>query len=177
MWLRIETSILCNRSFAAGNSSRAKHKLGQNKQKDHITENCNFLCLCSFNESLALQHGDFVPGEWIASCKGPMCPDPDWRFRKTIIFQIQPIHTSISLMQIWNDLQLDVGFLLVQDGVVVVSEMRPRIHTDVSNPPYFLYSDPWIKLIPWRVTGWDWPRQIKSSELFSAGRCSFNPNP
>ena len=54
---------LCNRSFAAGNSSRAKHKLGQNKQKDHITENCNFLCLCSFNESLALQHGGFVPGE------------------------------------------------------------------------------------------------------------------
>ena len=82
MWLRIETSILCNRSFAAGNSSRAKHKLGQNKQKDHITENCNFLCLCSFNESLALQHGGFVPGEWIASCKGPRCADPDWRFSK-----------------------------------------------------------------------------------------------
>ena len=80
-------------------------------------------------------------------------------------------------MQILNDLQQDVGFLLVQDGVVMVSEMRSQIRTDVSNPSYFLYSEPWIKPIPWRVTARDWPRQIKSSELFSAGRCSFNPNP
>ena len=74
--------ILCsktlNRLFAASHSRgtnppfwRAKVALGQDKQKTYyIILNGNFLCLSCPSATFALQHGGFVPREWL----GPIRP-------------------------------------------------------------------------------------------------------
>ena len=63
-----------NRSFAAshprGTKSprwRAKVALGQDKQKTYFIGNGNFLCLSCPSATFALQHGSFVPREWLAA--------------------------------------------------------------------------------------------------------------
>ena len=63
-----------NRPFAASHSCgtktqhwRAKVALGQDKQKTYIILNGNFLCLSCPSATFALQHGGFVPGEWLAA--------------------------------------------------------------------------------------------------------------
>ena len=63
-----------NRPFAASHSRgkkpprwRAKVALGQDKQKTYIILNGNFLCLSCPSVTFALQHGGFVPREWLAA--------------------------------------------------------------------------------------------------------------
>ena len=63
-----------NRPFAASHSRgtkprrwRAKVALGQDKQKTYIILNGNFLCLSCPSATFALQHGGFVPREWLAA--------------------------------------------------------------------------------------------------------------
>ena len=46
---------------------RAKVALGQDKQKTYIILNGNFLCLSCPGATFALQHGGFVPREWLAA--------------------------------------------------------------------------------------------------------------
>ena len=65
--------VLNNRPFAASHSRGtkpprwgAKIALGQDKQKTYITWNGNFLCLPSPSATFSLQHGGFVPREWLA---------------------------------------------------------------------------------------------------------------
>ena len=41
--------------------------LGQDKQKAHIILNGNFLCLSSPSATFALQHGGYVPREWLTA--------------------------------------------------------------------------------------------------------------
>ena len=71
--------ILCsetlNRLFATSHSRgtkpprwRAKVALGQDKQKtNYIILDGNFLCLSCPSATFALQHGGFVPREWLAA--------------------------------------------------------------------------------------------------------------
>ena len=66
--------LLANRFFAASNSRgtkppcwRAKVALGQDKQKEHIILNGNFLCLSCPSAPFALKHGGFVPRKWLAA--------------------------------------------------------------------------------------------------------------
>ena len=61
-----------NRPFAVSHSRgtkpprwRTKVVLGQNKQKTYIILNGNFLCLSCPSATFALQHGGFVPPEWL----------------------------------------------------------------------------------------------------------------
>ena len=63
-----------NRPFAATHLRstkpphwRVKVALGQGKQKIYITWNGNFLSLSCPSATFALQHGGFVPREWIAA--------------------------------------------------------------------------------------------------------------
>ena len=46
---------------------RAKVALGQDKQKTYIILDGNFLCLSCPSATFALQHGGFVPREWLAA--------------------------------------------------------------------------------------------------------------
>ena len=46
---------------------RAKVAVGQDKQKTYIIWNGNFLCLSCPSATFALQHGSFVPREWLAA--------------------------------------------------------------------------------------------------------------
>ena len=69
-----------NRPFAANHSCgtkpprwKAKVALGQDKQKTYIIWNGNFLCLSCPSATFALQHGGFVPREWLAA-KGLLSP-------------------------------------------------------------------------------------------------------
>ena len=76
-WKTIPSIIipsLPNRPFAASHSRgtkllcwRAKVTLGQDKQKTYIIWNGNFLCLSCPSATFALQHGNFVPREWLAA--------------------------------------------------------------------------------------------------------------
>ena len=63
-----------NRPFAASHSRgtkppcwRAKVALGQDKQKTYPILNSNFLCLSCPRATFSLQHGSFVPREWLAT--------------------------------------------------------------------------------------------------------------
>ena len=63
-----------NRPFTASHSRgtkpprlRAKVTLGQDKQKIYIIWSGNFICLSCSSASFALQHGGFVPREWLAA--------------------------------------------------------------------------------------------------------------
>ena len=63
-----------NRPFTASHSRgtkpprlRAKVTLGQDKQKIYIIWHGNFICLSCPSASFALQHGGFVPREWLAA--------------------------------------------------------------------------------------------------------------
>ena len=71
-------SCALNRPFAASSSRgtkpprwRAKVALGQDKQKtytgEYIIVNGNFLCLSCPSATFSLQHGGFVPREWLAA--------------------------------------------------------------------------------------------------------------
>ena len=69
-----QTRAANNRPFAASHSRgtkpprwRAKVALGQDKQKTYIILNGNFLCLSCPSATFALQHGGFVPREWLAA--------------------------------------------------------------------------------------------------------------
>ena len=73
-WLIDQYQSIKNRPFAASHSSgtklpcwRAKLTLGQDKQKTYIIWNGNFLCLSCPNATFALQHGGFLPREWLAA--------------------------------------------------------------------------------------------------------------
>ena len=62
------------RPFAASHSRgtkppwwRTKVALGQDKQKAYIILNDSFLCLSCPSANFALQHGGFVPREWLAA--------------------------------------------------------------------------------------------------------------
>ena len=66
--------FLTNRPFAASHSRgakpprwRAKVALGQDKQKTYMILNGHFLCLSCPSATFALQHGGFVPREWLAA--------------------------------------------------------------------------------------------------------------
>ena len=66
-------SHLGDRLFAASHSrgtkprcSRTKVALGQDQQKTHVILDDNFLCLSCPSATFALQHGGFVPREWLA---------------------------------------------------------------------------------------------------------------
>ena len=66
-------SHLGDRLFAASHSrgtkprcSRTKVVLGQDQQKTHVILDDNFLCLSCPSATFALQHGGFVPREWLA---------------------------------------------------------------------------------------------------------------
>ena len=70
----VESFFKHNRPFAASHSRgtkpprwRAKVALGQDKQKTYIILNGNCLCLSSPSATFALQHGGFVPREWLAA--------------------------------------------------------------------------------------------------------------
>ena len=47
--------------------NRQKVALGQDKQKAYIILNGNFIGLSCPNATYALQHGGFVPREWLAA--------------------------------------------------------------------------------------------------------------
>ena len=46
---------------------RAEVALRQDKQKEHIILNGNFLCLSCPSATFALQHEGFVPRKWLAA--------------------------------------------------------------------------------------------------------------
>ena len=78
IFLKLNPEVPSNRPFAASHSRgtkpprwRAKVALGQHKQKTYIILNVNFLCLSRPSVTFALQHGGFVPCEWLAA-KAPL---------------------------------------------------------------------------------------------------------
>ena len=67
-------NLISGTPFAASDSRgtkpprwRAKVAPGQDKQKTYIIWNGNFLCLSCPSATFALQHGSFVPREWLAA--------------------------------------------------------------------------------------------------------------
>ena len=89
-----------NRPFAASHSRstkpprwRAKAALRQDKQRTYIILNCNFLCLSCPSATFVLQHGGFVPREWLAA-KGLLA--------QTTFFKMYCYLPVIRLVNFWH---------------------------------------------------------------------------
>ena len=102
--------------FAASHSPpcwRAKVALGQDKQKANIVLNGDFLCLSHPSLTFALQHGSFVPREWLAA-KGAI-----WRPE-----QCMHMYVKICLVIPWQSppTQTVQPFELVKSGCFLIIE-------------------------------------------------------